>query len=293
MTKLFPNEPAFPAYVPTVGNAVKAAAEQWGDKEFCITPEDRLTFADLDRRSRHLAARLVALGVGKGARVGTPVPEQHGVDRRVGRGGPHRRRRRAGQHVLQAVRARPVPAARRRVSTSSSSPPSSTTTTSSGLETVVPELVGRTDPAAAAAVAAPARGHPLLGRGAASVGPAASATTSTGNPRAALATVAAGDGGDVAPADPMLLMYTSGPRPTRRACSTATGRRRPPRRQLLDGQPGWSPDARLWTPMPFFWIGGFHTMMFRTLVAGQTLVVQDLSSPARPAAARAASASPT
>ena len=56
-------EPTFPDYPPTVGNAVADAAGSWGDHQFVVTPDDALTYAQLDRRSRHLAARLVEAGV--------------------------------------------------------------------------------------------------------------------------------------------------------------------------------------------------------------------------------------
>src|SRR5262245_21116918 len=72
--RLFPDEPIFPPYVPTVGNAVRDSAERFGDREFLITPEGRLTFADLARRSRALAAKLAGSGVVKGTRVGLLFP---------------------------------------------------------------------------------------------------------------------------------------------------------------------------------------------------------------------------
>ena len=66
--------PTFPDYPPTVGNAVAVAADSWGDHQFVVTPDDALTYAQLDRRSRHLAARLVEAGVTKGDKVAVLFP---------------------------------------------------------------------------------------------------------------------------------------------------------------------------------------------------------------------------
>ena len=48
----------------------RRAATEFGDRDLLITPAERLTFADADARSRVLARRLLAAGIGKGTRVG-------------------------------------------------------------------------------------------------------------------------------------------------------------------------------------------------------------------------------
>jgi acyl-CoA synthetase (AMP-forming)/AMP-acid ligase II len=57
-------------YRPTIGEIVRRAAEQWPDKDFIVTPDERLTFGEAERASRGLAKQLLAEGVGKGTRVG-------------------------------------------------------------------------------------------------------------------------------------------------------------------------------------------------------------------------------
>ena len=61
-------------YTPTMPVVLQRAAELFGDDPFVITDEGTTTFADLERRSRQLARRLLAAGVGKATRVGMHLP---------------------------------------------------------------------------------------------------------------------------------------------------------------------------------------------------------------------------
>ena len=64
-------EPVFPDFDPTVPALLRAGVERWPDNDCVVTPHARLTYAELDRASRQLAAGLAGqLGVGKGSRVG-------------------------------------------------------------------------------------------------------------------------------------------------------------------------------------------------------------------------------
>jgi acyl-CoA synthetase (AMP-forming)/AMP-acid ligase II len=69
-----PAEPALPPYTPTIANMLRHAADQHGDLELLVRGADRLTFAELDRRSLAAARALVAAGVGKGSHVGVLLP---------------------------------------------------------------------------------------------------------------------------------------------------------------------------------------------------------------------------
>jgi acyl-CoA synthetase (AMP-forming)/AMP-acid ligase II len=64
----------FPAYVPTVANLLADGSARWGDRDCVVTPGERLSFSQLDGRSRQLAGALVVRGVGKGSRVGILFP---------------------------------------------------------------------------------------------------------------------------------------------------------------------------------------------------------------------------
>lgn len=57
-------------YEPTFASLVRRAAEQFGDDDFLVLPDERLTFVQAEVRSRQLAKRMLAAGVGKGTRVG-------------------------------------------------------------------------------------------------------------------------------------------------------------------------------------------------------------------------------
>ena len=66
--------PHFPAFTPTSGELARSSARRFGDKTFVVLGDERLTFADADARSQRLARGLLASGVGKGTRVGLLAP---------------------------------------------------------------------------------------------------------------------------------------------------------------------------------------------------------------------------
>ncbi|MEZ5179843.1 MAG: hypothetical protein R2746_16615 [Acidimicrobiales bacterium] len=45
---------------------MRESAARWGDKDFVVLGDQRLTYADADRRSAELAKGLLVSGVGKG-----------------------------------------------------------------------------------------------------------------------------------------------------------------------------------------------------------------------------------
>ncbi len=61
-------------FTPTLPALLTRAVEQFGDSDHVVSPTDRLTFRDADRRSAVLARRMLAAGVGKGTRVGIVLP---------------------------------------------------------------------------------------------------------------------------------------------------------------------------------------------------------------------------
>jgi acyl-CoA synthetase (AMP-forming)/AMP-acid ligase II len=56
-------------YTPTLGECIRRAAERFGDKDFIVMPDARLSFAGAERASRAYAKELLAAGLGKGTRV--------------------------------------------------------------------------------------------------------------------------------------------------------------------------------------------------------------------------------
>jgi len=57
-------------YKPTIGAAIKQAAALYGDRDFIVLPDRRLSFAEAERASGALAKRMLVAGIGKGTRVG-------------------------------------------------------------------------------------------------------------------------------------------------------------------------------------------------------------------------------
>jgi acyl-CoA synthetase (AMP-forming)/AMP-acid ligase II len=72
-----PRRPAFPDalvdYPATIPELLRARARD-RDTDFVVGPDFRLTFGEADNRSRVLAAQLLAAGIGKGTRVGVLFP---------------------------------------------------------------------------------------------------------------------------------------------------------------------------------------------------------------------------
>ncbi len=65
-------------YRATVPGLLQQAVARFGDRDCVITGSDRVTYREADARSRVLAKRLLAHGLGKGSRVGTHFP--YGVE---------------------------------------------------------------------------------------------------------------------------------------------------------------------------------------------------------------------
>jgi acyl-CoA synthetase (AMP-forming)/AMP-acid ligase II len=62
-------QPSFPEHPATSAALVRSAAARWGDEELAVLGERRLTYAQADAQSAAMAKGLLASGVGKGTRV--------------------------------------------------------------------------------------------------------------------------------------------------------------------------------------------------------------------------------
>jgi len=67
-------EPPVVPFPPTIPNALHHAATHWGGRDFIVTPDRRMTYAQADDASRRLAEQLLGAGLGKGTRVGVLFP---------------------------------------------------------------------------------------------------------------------------------------------------------------------------------------------------------------------------
>jgi acyl-CoA synthetase (AMP-forming)/AMP-acid ligase II len=66
--------PAFPPYPPTVPEFLRACSARFGDRPLIALGDARISYAEADARSARLARALLARGVGKGTRVGVLFP---------------------------------------------------------------------------------------------------------------------------------------------------------------------------------------------------------------------------
>jgi acyl-CoA synthetase (AMP-forming)/AMP-acid ligase II len=67
--------PSFPGYAPTLPNVIADAARRHDGREFLVDGARRYTFREAERVSAEFARGLLALGVGKGARVALVMPD--------------------------------------------------------------------------------------------------------------------------------------------------------------------------------------------------------------------------
>ena len=65
-------------YEPTIPAVVRRAATTFGDNDFIVMPDRRMTYAEAEVASRRVGKQLLAAGVGKGTRIGFKFP--YGTD---------------------------------------------------------------------------------------------------------------------------------------------------------------------------------------------------------------------
>ena len=66
--------PSFPPFTPTSGQLARWCADRWGDRDVVVLGRERLSYAAAEARSADLARGLLAVGVGKGSHVGLLAP---------------------------------------------------------------------------------------------------------------------------------------------------------------------------------------------------------------------------
>jgi acyl-CoA synthetase (AMP-forming)/AMP-acid ligase II len=232
----------------TIDRLVRLRAEQHGDKPMVIDPAARITYGELDDTTRALAAAFLEAGVGKGTRVGLIMPN-------------------CVQWVQIAVALTRIGAVLVPLSTLSQAP----------------ELVAQLRVASVQFLVTVEefRGHRYLD----DLG-----AERTGLP--ALREVWTADrlppgSGDakvdllaetVTPSDTLAIMFTSGssgpPKGVIHSHGNALG-------AVGSGLAARCIDAdtRLYLPMPFFWVGGFGSGVLSALLAGATLVTEQIPGP--------------
>lgn len=239
----------------TVGAVLAAQVVARGAHRFLVTEDDELTYAEADRRSAELAARLVSVGAGKGTRVGLLLPSSPAF-------------------VVAWLAAARIGAITIPFSTFSTGPELRTLLRGSDVEVLLaaPSIRGR-DVAAVVAELVPSFEAPILHRDLPALRRIRFDLETRGDSPAPWP----GDGRQydleaaVRASDRMVVVHTSGSTSAPKGVVHQHG-------PLLDhvrnlnGLRRYGPDEVLFSPSPFFWIGGFAYSLLGTLLAGATLV---------------------
>ena len=232
----------------TIDELVRLHATHEADKPMVIDPEGRVTYAELDVVTRDLAAAFVAAGVGKGTRVGLIMPN-------------------CVQWVQIAIALTRIGAVLVPLSTLLQPP----------------ELVAQLRVASVQHLVAVQefRGHRYLDEvkrerpnlpALREVWDAGDLPHGTADSRVDAIT------STVTPSDTLAIMFTSGssgpPKGVIHSHGNALGAVRSGlAARCIDA------DTRLYLPMPFFWVGGFGSGVLSALLAGATLVTEQIPQP--------------
>jgi acyl-CoA synthetase (AMP-forming)/AMP-acid ligase II len=260
-----------PEYPPTLPGLLRHGAARHGDRDCVVTPGARLTYRQLDELSSRLAARLVLSGVGKSTRVGILFPNS------------------ADWVVAWSAAAR-IGAVTIPVNTFYKPAELATFLRHADvqyligvgsfiqhdylerLEAVAPELAAARPPLLIPSL--PQLRRVLLWGG-------SDRTWAEGGIGAdrpvpdEVAAVAAGMEDDVVPSDELIVTYTSGSTgDPKGVVHTHGGVVRHARN--LAALSGVDETARLWTPMPLCWVGGFAFTLLRALSVGACFLTQEV-----------------
>jgi acyl-CoA synthetase (AMP-forming)/AMP-acid ligase II len=232
----------------TIDRLVRSRSEQHGDKPIVIDTESRVSYAELDTTTRDLAAAFIAAGVGKGTRVGLIMPN-------------------CGQWVQIAVALTRVGAVLVPLSTLLQAP----------------ELVAQLRVASVRYLVTvdEFRGHRYLDDlhpERTSLPALREVWTADRLPAAEGSAPIDAIAETVTDSDTLAIMFTSGssgpPKGVIHSHGNALG-------AVHSGLAARciDTDTRLYLPMPFFWVGGFGSGVLSALLAGATLVTEEIPRP--------------
>ncbi|MGZ5363556.1 MAG: class I adenylate-forming enzyme family protein [Mycobacterium sp.] len=232
----------------TIDGLVRLHATCDADKPMVIDPDNRITYAGLDVTTLELAAAFVAAGVGKGTRVGLIMPN-------------------CVQWVQIAVALTRIGAVLVPLSTLLQAP----------------ELVAQLRVASVQHLVAVQefRGHRYLEDVATEWSnlPALREVWDADNlPRATIDAAVDAIAATVTPSDTLAIMFTSGSSGPPKGVIHSQGNALGAVRSGLEAR-CINADTRLYLPMPFFWVGGFGSGVLSTLLAGATLVTEQIPRP--------------
>ncbi len=271
--------PSFPAFDPTTPTLIRTLAARHRDRELIVGDDGRLSYAEADAISAQMARSLLASGVGKGTRIGICFP--NGPEwvlawlaaTRIGAVAvplnTFFKARELGWMLRHADIAVLLTSARL-----------GNNDYLARLEEVAPELRD----AKPEALRTPA--FPLL-RSVYAFGGCERAWATPGESLQNEPADAAIDDAFlraveacVAPADPMLILYSSGSTADPKGAVHTHGtvvRHSFQLAQLREVRG----DDRMWSPMPFFWVGGLVFGLLGTMHAGACLLTESVFDPGR------------
>ena len=233
----------------TVDHLVRVRAAEHRDKPMVIDPESRVSYAELDETTRALAAAFIEAGVTKGTRVGLIMPNR-------------------AQWVQFAVALTRIGAVLVPLSTLLQPP----------------ELVAQLRVASVQVLIAVEefRGHRYLDDLALLNTPKLPALRTVWTP-AQVGTAQDHRNVDafataVTPSDALVIMFTSGSSGPPKGIIHSHGNALAAVRSGLIAR-CIDADSRLYLPMPFFWVGGFGSGILSALLAGATLVTEEIPRP--------------
>jgi acyl-CoA synthetase (AMP-forming)/AMP-acid ligase II len=232
----------------TIDHLVRLRGTREGAKTAVIDPASRITYAELDATTRDLAATLVKAGIGKGTRVGLIMPN-------------------SVRWVQIAVAVTRIGAVLVPLSTLLQPP----------------ELMAQLRVASVQYLVTieEFRGHRYLDDlhpELTNLPALREVWTADRLPRVGGSEIVDAMGETVTASDTLAIMFTSGssgaPRGVIHSHGNALGAVRSGlAARCIDA------DTRLYLPMPFFWVGGFGSGVLSTLVAGATLVTEEIPRP--------------
>jgi acyl-CoA synthetase (AMP-forming)/AMP-acid ligase II len=229
----------------TIDRLVRERAGQHGDKPMVIDPESRISYADLEETTRALAAAFIHAGVGKGTRVGLIMPNRvQWVQIAV---------------ALTRIGAVLVP-----------------------LSTLLqpPELVAQLRAASVQVLITieEFRGHRYLDGVVDSSELPALRVVWTPEQLATGERDIDAEAAAVTPSDTLVIMFTSGSSGPPKGVIHSHGNALAAVRSGLAAR-CIDADTRLYLPMPFFWVGGFGSGVLSAMLAGATLVTEEIPRP--------------
>lgn len=253
----------------TVPALLRARALERAGHPLLVCDDDRLTYAEADRRSAELAKGLVALGAGKGTHVG--ILEPNGSD-----------------FVVAALAAARIGAVVVPIPTFSTARELRALLASSDVAVLlcarsfrnhdyVARLTEVLGDALGGELTTPVRHHelPQLRHVGFNVGDTADIPADQLPDDGFLAALEA----DVDGCDPLAIIYTSGSSSAPKGVVHTHEAMLLHQHQLNEIR-DFTPDDRLFCNSPFFWVGGFGFALLATLVAGATLICSNATDPA-------------